>query len=52
MLGCLTLGQSRAFIPSGSLQDFNVAVCFQFKDGMVVTITCTAVPKDVWSEYG
>jgi hypothetical protein len=31
MLGCLTLGQSRAFIPSSPLQDFKVAVGFQFK---------------------
>jgi hypothetical protein len=22
------------------------------QDGMVVVISCTAVPKDVWSEYG
>ena len=31
MLGCLTPGQSRAFIPSSPLQDFKLAVGFQFK---------------------
>jgi hypothetical protein len=31
MLRCLTPGQSRAFIPSSPLQDFAVALGFQFK---------------------